>query len=227
MAIIDYVKEAVQGQMFRFPVGMPDANGISKTVINDSMILYIVASPEGANLNNKQDCIFLYAPLLSIRGLPDAAYKKLFMEVGRYGLPAEMSSGMRIGYEESSELLWVCQRAIGYVATTRLVADVVERFIQEALRLQPLLVNFVSKLSAEYAGMPQHATAAPMPSASNDTDKSASTTQNDNTSVNSYETPQQANANYVGTTNGTYSATVNESEITSLKLMSMGYALRV
>lgn len=230
MKMLDYITEVAQGQFMSFAIGMPDANGISKTAINDSMMLYIVASPEGANPTNELDCIFLYTPLISVRGLPDAAYKKLFMEVGKYGLPSAMAPGMRLGYEENSELLWVCQRAIGTVATTPLVAEVTERFVQEALRLQPLLQNFITTLSEEYINAP--VTAKTTVTEESYTDSSAHSSSNYDSQqyaepAANYAQETSYSANNVGNSYGTYTATVNDSEITSLQLMSMGYALRV
>lgn len=222
MATIDIIKESILQGKGGFNLGFPDENGISKTAINDSMVLYIVASPQGPTAENDLDCIFVYAPLLSLRGLPDCAYKKLFFEIGKYGLPSNMAPGMRFGFEESSEILWICQRMVGNVLTVHNVAEGLHRFINEALRLQPLLIDFVEKLSAEFAHVKAEA-------ASRGTSYAESYQQSHASPQHqSYQEPYQGSyANNVGANNGTYTATVNDAEITSLQLMQMGYALRV
>lgn len=232
MATIDVIKECILQGKTGFSLGFPDENGISKTALNDSMVLYIVASPQGPTAENELDCIFAYAPLLSLRGLPDGAYKKLFFEVGKYGLPSNMSPGMRFGFEESSEILWICQRVVGSVLTVHSVSDGLQRFVNEALRLQPLLINFVEKLSTEFA----HSTRAEAVTSHNevyaDTYEQSYASPQQQTYQESYQNPYQAPyqenyANNVGAGNGTFNATVDDAEITSLQLMQMGFALRV
>ncbi|MFI3272866.1 MAG: type III secretion system chaperone [Pseudomonadota bacterium] len=217
MATIEYIRAVAQGRDLGFSIALPDENGISKTAINDSIILYIVASPDGPNPTNELDCAFLYAPLLSVHGLPDAAYKKLFIEVGKYGLPFAMSPGMRLGFEENSELLWVCQRVVGSVMSIPAVTAGLQRFVQETLRIQPLLTATVAQLAKEFAHGHTASQAAPA---------RATSYAQEQQYAESYETSQES-ANNVGSTYGTYTATVNDSEITSLQLMSMGYALRI
>lgn len=147
MAAIHLLHALVQNGGAGFPLAEPDDRGLSRTALANDTVLYVLASPQPEeSAADRLDSLFMYAPLVSLRGLAEVAFKPLFYRVGALNLPAGMAPGVKLGVESSSELIWIGRRMAGGSLTSELLAEAVRHFVAEALHWKPYLIDLVTAL---------------------------------------------------------------------------------
>ncbi len=113
-----------------------DDNGLGTTVINEKIILYVLANPKPSAIS--ADSLFLYVPLASTQFVSDENVKNLLYYVGSQNMMGALGEGFRLALSKETGLFWL----VGRFSTEHMTEQEFEQCIDSC-------INYGDKLYSE------------------------------------------------------------------------------
>ncbi len=104
-----------------------DERGLSRTVINDTIILHILAAPSPGPLS--ADSLFFYVPLASTAGIGEANLEKVLYFVGEKNMMGALPTGFRLALNQETGFFWL----VGQFFTEHMDAKDFETCVKQCL----------------------------------------------------------------------------------------------
>ncbi len=90
------------------PLPPLDETGLSRAVLNNTLILHILADPNPAPDN--ADSLFLYVPVARTELITKQNMESVLYFVGTQNMMSALPAGFRLGLDKSSGFFWLCAR---------------------------------------------------------------------------------------------------------------------
>ncbi len=110
-----------------YSIPQMNESGLSRFVVNDTLIIHIVASPKPQA--SSSDSLYFYVPLMHIHLLDAPTQEKILWYIANRNMPAKLPENISLSASKESQYVWLNYRASTEHMNRGLFEKALEQFI--------------------------------------------------------------------------------------------------